>query len=99
MLWRYVYLNFGISGIDIYCVNDDKMVESGQTKHYKPATYFISDSSKVMHEFLVKYNTIESRISKSVAFIFSQPVLHIDYPCNSALAICCITLVQRYTLT
>ena len=39
-------------------------------------TYFILDFSKLIHRLLVKYNTIEGRISKPVVFVFSQLVLH-----------------------
>ena len=56
--------------------------------------HYLLDFLKPIHRLLVKYNLNKSRISKAVAFIFSQLVLHRDsYPCNITLVICCIKVV------
>ena len=46
-----------------------KWFKVGKKKH-KGATYSILDFSKVINRRLVKYNTIESRISKAVASVY-----------------------------
>ena len=55
-----------------------KMFLNYKIKYCKPATYFISDFSKLIHRLLVKY-TIESRISNAVVFgLISHLILHSD---------------------
>ena len=40
--------------------------------------HFILDFSKLIHQLLVKYNIIESMISKSLVSVLSQLILHRD---------------------
>ena len=74
--------NFRVPRNYIFSVNDDEMAKK---KNY------ILDFAKPIHRLLVKPNTIESRIVKSVAFVTSTGII--------TLAICYTTLEQRYTLT
>ena len=78
MFGRHLNLNFWALGSNNYCDNDNSMVKNDKRKYYKLATYFILDFSGLIHRLLVKFNTIESRISKSIVSVFSQLVLHGD---------------------
>ena len=78
MFGRHLNLNFWVLGSNNYYDNDNSMVKNGKRKYYKLATYFILDFSGLIHRLLVKFNTIESRISKSIVSVFSQLVLHGD---------------------
>ena len=73
MFWRHLNLNFWVPGNEIYGDNDNKIVENSKRKYYERALYFVLDFSKLIHRLLVNYNTTESKISKSVVSVFSQP--------------------------